>query len=593
MDNQAIARILRETADLLEIKDDNPFKIRAYRNGADIASNHPHDLARLDETGLREIPGIGKDLAARIVEIARTGDTAYHRELVAEFPPTILDLLDLQGVGPKTVATLYRELGIRTLDDLERACADGRIRSLRGMGSKKEALILKALDERKRFDGRHLLPDSHNAAAALVSFLQARAPEAVIEAVGSLRRGCDTCGDLDLLASGAPASLMDEFVAYPDIERVLGHGDTKSSILIRGGFQADLRLVAADSRGAALQYFTGSKPHNIALRDRAIGLGFKLNEYGVFRIADDAKVAGEREEDIYAALGLEWVAPELRELRGEIEAAESNTLPHLIDRSDLRGDLHTHTTASDGKDELRAMAAAARDAGLEYIAITDHSQSLAMANGLDERRALAHAARVRALDAEGIGIRLLAGIECDIRSDGSMDLADDCLAALDIVVASVHSGFNQDRAEMTERLLKALANPHVDILGHPTGRKLLKRPPYPVDMEAIVDAAARHGVAIEINCQVNRLDVNDVHAKLARDRGVPLVISSDAHSRDAFARLRWGVIVARRAWLEPAQVLNTQPFDQFKASLRRRRSAPAGPKLGNGESSEGRKASAE
>ena len=575
MDNQAIARILRETADLLEIKDDNPFKIRAYRNGADIASNHPHDLARLDETGLREIPGIGKDLAAQIVEIAQTGDTAYHRELVAEFPPTILDLLHLQGVGPKTVATLYRELGVRTLDDLERACADGRIRSLRGMGSKKEALILKALDERKRFDGRHLLPDSHNAAAALVSFLQARAPEAVIEAVGSLRRGCDTCGDLDLLASAAPASLMDDFVAYPEVERVLGHGDTKSSILIRGGFQADLRLVAADSRGAAMQYFTGSKPHNIALRDRAIGLGFKLNEYGVFRIADDAKVAGEREEDIYAALGLEWVAPELRELRGEIEAAESKTLPHLIDRSDLRGDLHTHTTESDGKDELRAMAAAAREAGLEYIAITDHSQSLAMANGLDERRALAHAARVRALDAEGVGIRLLAGIECDIRSDGSMDLADDCLAALDIVVASVHSGFNQDRAEMTERILKAIANPHVDILGHPTGRKLLKRPPYPVDMEAIVDAAARHGVAIEINCQVNRLDVNDVHARLARDRGVPLVISSDAHSRDAFDRLRWGVIVARRAWLEPAQVLNTRPFDQFKASLRRRRSAKA------------------
>lgn len=591
MDNQAIARILRETADLLEIKDDNPFKIRAYRNGADIASNHPHDLARLDETGLREIPGIGKDLAARIVEIAQTGDTAYHRELVAEFPPTILDLLHLQGVGPKTVATLYRELGIRTLEDLERACADGRIRSLRGMGSKKEALILKALDERKRFDGRHLLPDSHNAAAALVSFLQARAPEAVIEAVGSLRRGCDTCGDLDLLASGAPASLMDEFVAYPEVERVLGHGDTKSSILIRGGFQADLRLVAADSRGAALQYFTGSKPHNIALRDRAIGLGFKLNEYGVFRIADDAKVAGEREEDIYAVLGLEWIAPELRELRGEIEAAESKALPHLIDRRDLRGDLHTHTTESDGKDELRAMAAAAREAGLEYIAITDHSQSLAMANGLDERRALAHAARVRALDAEGVGIRLLAGIECDIRSDGSMDLADDCLAALDIVVASVHSGFNQDREEMTARILKALANPHVDILGHPTGRKLLKRPPYPVDMEAIVDAAGRYGVAIEINCQVDRLDVNDVHAKLARDRGVPLVISSDAHSRDAFARLQWGVIVARRAWLEPAQVLNTRPFEQFTASLRRRRGAPAGPTLGRGDSSESRTAS--
>jgi DNA polymerase (family 10) len=571
LDNQAIARILRETADLLEIKDDNPFKIRAYRNGADIAANHPHDLARLDETGLREIPGIGKDLAARILEIAQTGDTEYHRGLVAEFPPTILDLLHLQGVGPKTVATLYRELAVRTLDDLERACADGRIRALRGMGSKKEALILKALDERKRFDGRHLMPDAHEAAAVLVAFLRARAPGAVIEAVGSLRRGCDTCGDLDLLASGAPPALMDDFVEYPLVERVLGHGETKSSVLIRGGFQADLRLVAMESRGAALQYFTGSKSHNIALRDRAIGRGFKLNEYGLFRSADEARVAGEREEEIYAALGLEWVAPELRELRGEIEAAESRKLPRLIERADLRGDLHMHTTETDGKDDLRAMAAAARDAGLEYIAITDHSQSLAMANGLDERRALEHAARVRALDAEGPGMRLLAGVECDIKADGSLDLADDCLAALDIVVASVHSGFNQDREQMTGRILKALANPHVDILGHPTGRRILKRPPYALDVEAIVDAAARHGAAIEINCQVDRLDFSDVHAKLARDRGVPLVISSDAHSRNAFARLRWGILVARRAWLEPDHVLNTRPFEAFKASLRRHR----------------------
>jgi DNA polymerase (family 10) len=571
LDNQAIARILRETADLLEIKDDNPFKIRAYRNGADIAANHPHDLARLDETGLREIPGIGKDLAARILEIAQTGDTEYHRGLVAEFPPTILDLLHLQGVGPKTVATLYRELGVRTLDDLERACADGRIRALRGMGQKKEALILKALDERKRFDGRHLMPDAHEAAAALVAFLRARAPDAVIEAVGSLRRGCDTCGDLDLLASGAASSLMDDFVEYPLVERVLGHGETKSSILIRGGFQADLRLVAMESRGAALQYFTGSKSHNIALRDRAIGLGFKLNEYGLFRTADEARVAGEREQEIYAALGLDWVAPELRELRGEIEAAESRALPRLIERGDLRGDLHMHTTETDGKDDLRTMAGAARDAGLEYIAVTDHSQALAMANGLDERRALEHAARVRALDAEGPGVRLLAGVECDIKADGSLDLADDCLAALDIVVASVHSGFNQDREQMTGRILKALANPHVDILGHPTGRRILKRPPYALDVEAIVDAAAQHGAAIEINCQVDRLDFNDVHAKLARDRGVPLVISSDAHSRHAFARLRWGIMVARRAWLEPDHVLNTRPFEAFKASLRRHR----------------------
>ncbi len=575
MDNLAIARILREIADLLEIKDDNPFKIRAYRNGADIAANHPHELSQLDEPGLREIPGIGKDLAARIREIAETGDAVYHRELIAEFPPSILDLLHLQGVGPKTVATLYRELAIRTLDDLERAALDGRIRALRGMGSKKEALILKALDERKRFAGRHLLPDAHDAAAALVSYLRERAVDAVIEPVGSLRRGCDTCGDLDLLASGAPPSLMDDFVQYHLVERVLGHGDSKSSVLVRGGFQADLRVVAADSRGAAMQYFTGSKAHNIALRDRAIDRGFKLNEYGLFRTADDARVAGDREEDIYAALGLDWVPPELREMRGEIAAAEAHALPRLIDLADLRGDLHMHSTETDGKDDVRTLAAAAREAGLQYIAITDHSQSLAMANGMDERRALEHAARIRALDAEGLGVRLLAGVECDIRPDGSLDLADECLAALDLVVVSVHSAFNQDRLQMTDRLLRAIEHPHVDILGHPTGRLILRRQPYPVNVEAVIDGAARHGVALEINCQVDRLDLNDVHAKLARDRGVPLVMSSDAHSRHALGVLRWGVMVARRAWLQPGDVLNTRPFGELLASLRRHRSMPA------------------
>jgi len=572
LDNNAIARILREIADLLEIKDDNPFKIRAYRNGADIASNHPHELALLDEAGLREIPGIGKDLAARIREIADTGDAQFHRELIAEFPPTILDLLNLQGVGPKTVAMLYRELGIRTIDDLEAAAKDGRIRSLRGMGPKKEALILKALEERKRFAGRHLLPDAHDAAAALVSYLRERAPDAAIEPVGSLRRGCDTCGDLDLLASGAPPSLMETFIEYPHVERVLGHGDTKSSILVAGGFQADLRLVDAASRGAAMQYFTGSKAHNIALRDRAIGLGLKLNEYGVYTIAGDSKIAGDREEDVYAALGLEWIPPELRELRGEIEAAEAHALPRLVDRADLRGDLHAHTTETDGKDDIRAMAEAARDAGLEYLAITDHSQSLAMANGLDERRALAHAERIRAIDRQGLGIRVLAGIECDIKPDGALDLADDCLAALDLVIVSVHSAFNQDRQQMTDRLLRAIANPHVDIVGHPTGRRILTREPYALDVDAVIDAAVQHGVALEINCQVDRLDLNDGYAKLARDRGAKLVISTDAHARTAFGRLRWGVLVARRAWLRPDDVLNTKPFDQFRAALRRHRS---------------------
>jgi DNA polymerase (family 10) len=571
LDNQAVARILREIADLLEIKNDNPFKIRAYRNGADIVSNHPHELSLLDESGLREIPGIGKDLAARIREISETGDAEYRRELASEFPPTVLDLLHLQGVGPKTVATLYRELGVRTLDDLELAARDGRVRAIRGMGAKKEALIIKAIEERKRFAGRYLLPDAYDRAAAMASYLRERAPTATVEPVGSLRRGCETCGDLDLLASGAPLTLMDDFVEFRLVERVLGHGVSKSSVLLDGGFQADLRIVAAESRGAALQYFTGSKAHNIALRDRAIRRGFKLNEYGLFRTSDNGKVAGEREEDIYAELGLEWIPPELRELRGEIEAAEAHALPRLIARSDIRGDLHMHTTESDGKDDLRVIAEAAREAGHEYIAITEHTKSLAMANGLDERRADAHAQRVRSLDAEGLGIRLLAGIECDIRPDGSLDLADDCLAALDIVVASVHSAFNQDRQQMTDRVLKAVGHPHVDVLGHPTGRLLLRREPYAIDIDAVLAAAAVCGVALELNCQIDRLDLSDVHAKAARDRGVRLVISTDAHSRYALATLQWGILVARRAWLEPADVLNTRPYDELRASLRRNR----------------------
>jgi len=570
LDNQAIARILREIADLLEIKNDNPFKIRAYRNGADIVANHPHELATLEPTGLREIPGIGKDLAARIREIADTGDADYHRELVAEFPPTVLDLLHLQGVGPKTVAMLYRELGIRTLDDLELAAKGGRVRALRGMGAKKEELILRALADRKRHAGRHLLPDTHDTAAALVGYLRERAPAAELAPVGSLRRGCESCGDIDILASGAEPSLMDAFIEHRLVERVLAQGDTKSSVVLQGDFQADLRLVAPESRGAAMQYFTGSKSHNIALRDRAIGLGFKLNEYGLFRMDSEERIAGHTEEEVYGALGLAWIPPELREMRGEIAAAAERTLPRLVDRADLRGDLHMHTTETDGRNALDEMAEAAREHGLEYIAITDHSQSLAMANGLDEARAAAHAARIRAADGRH-GVRLLAGIECDIRPDGAMDLHDDCLAALDIVVASVHSAFNQDRQQMTDRVLRAIENRYVDVLGHPTGRLLLKREPYPLDIEAVIQAAAKHGVAIEINSQVDRLDLNDVHAKLARDRGVRLVISSDAHSVNALQSVRWGVVTARRAWLTPEDVLNTRRYDELLPLLRRNR----------------------
>ena len=571
MENLAIARVLAEIGDLLEIKNENPFKIRAYRNAADTIAHLGEPVAALSPAERLGIPGIGKDLAGKIAEIIETGRSTYHQELLQEFPPTILDLLHLQGVGPKTVALLYRGLAIRTLDDLERAARDGRIRALKGMGAKKEALILKALEERQRFAGRRLMPEAYDMAAALVSELRAHAPDADISMVGSLRRGCETCGDLDILAAGAPSSLMEVFTGYRLVERVLARGETKSSVLLWGGFQADLRLVAAESLGAAQQYFTGSKAHNIALRDRAIQHGLKLNEYGLFRVSDDTRVAGETEQGIYEALGLVLVAPELRENRGEIAAAEARALPALVTVQDLRGDLHMHTTETDGRADAETMAIAAREAGLEYIAITDHSRAVAMANGLDEARVLEQAHAIRALNDRLEGITVLAGIECDIRPDGSMDLSDDCLAQLDVVVASVHSAFSQEPPQMTERLLRALSCPWVDVLAHPTGRLILKREGYSFDLEQVFRAAAAAGVALEINSQIDRLDLSDTHARLAREHGARFVIDSDAHAPSALGNVRWGVTVARRAWLAASDVLNTRRLPEFRALLRRNR----------------------
>ena len=425
MDNRPIAQVLAEVADLLEIKAENAFKIRAYRSAAETIAAWPTAVGTLDDAQLREIPGIGKDLAAKIRELAESGACTYHRELLEEFPPTILDLLRLQGVGPKTVALLYSTLNIRSVEELAAAAAEGRLRALKGMGPRKEALILKAIEERQRDAGRHLLADTAALSTELVGYLEAGAPAVEFIPVGSLRRGCETCGDIDILAVGGDATLMELFLAHPRVERVLGHGDTKSSVRLQGGYQADLRLVPVESRGAAMQYFTGSKAHNIIVRDRAVQRGFKLNEYGLYELAGDRRVAGETEDSIYAALGMSYVEPELRENRGEIEAAERQALPRLVSVSDLRGDLHMHTTATDGRDDIAAMAAAAHRLGHEYIAITDHSKAMAMANGLDEHRALEHAARIRALNGRYEGLTLLAGIECDILADGTLDLSDD------------------------------------------------------------------------------------------------------------------------------------------------------------------------
>jgi DNA polymerase (family 10) len=570
VDNKAIARVFMEIADLLEIKGENAFKIRAYRTAADTIRAWADPVARLDDAQIRQLPGIGKDLAKKIRELADTGTCLYHQELLQEFPPTILDLLTLQGVGPKTVALLYDTLNIRTIDELAEAARAGRLRELKGVGAKKEALILKAVDERAKDVGRHLLADTASVSAEIVGYLRDHAPGVDFVPVGSLRRGCETCGDVDILAIGGDASLMDLFIAYPKVERVLGQGDTKSSVRLWGGYQADLRLVPPESRGAAMQYFTGSKAHNIALRDRAIQLGFKLNEYGLFRTEDDSRVAGDTEEALYEALGLRWVDPELRENHGEIEAALARHLPRLVSLADLQGDLHMHTTATDGRDEIDTMAAAAQRMGHRYIAITEHSKTLAMANGLDEHRVLEHAAHVRACNGRFEGLTLLAGVECDILTDGRLDLAADCLAQLDLVIASVHSHFSQDEAQMTDRVLKALECPWVDVLGHPTGRLLLKREPAHLDVDRVMSAAARHRVALEINSQVDRLDLNEAHTRVAHERGVRLVISSDAHSATALGNLRWGVQVARRAWLTPEAVLNTRPVDELRSLLRRR-----------------------
>ena len=571
MDNRAIAQVLGEVADLLEIKGENAFKIRAYRSAAETIAAWPDAVSRLDAAQLREIPGIGKDLAAKILELATSGASAYHQELLQQFPATILDVLRLQGVGPKTVALLYSTLRIGSLDELAAAARDGRLRPLKGMGAKKEALILKAIEEREKTVGRHLLSDTASVSAGLVEYLRQRAPVVDFVPVGSVRRGCETCGDIDILAVGGEPALMDLLLQHPGVERVLGHGDTKSSVRLQGGYQADLRLVPVESRGAAMQYFTGSKAHNIVIRDRAIQRGLKLNEYGLFRVVDDSRIAGETEEGIYEALDLEWIAPELRENRGEVEAASRRELPRLVASSDIRGDLHMHTTVTDGRDDLETMAGAAQRLGHEYIAITEHSKAMAMANGLDEHRALEHASRVRALNGRYEGLTLLAGIECDILADGTLDLAHDCLAQLDWVVASVHSHFGQEEAQMTDRLLRAIECPWVDVLGHPTGRLLLKREGVRVNMDQLTAAAAQLGVALEINAQAARLDLSDAHARLARERGVRLVISTDSHSATALSNLRWGVQMARRAWATPNDVLNAQPLDGVRAALRRHR----------------------
>lgn len=563
MENPEIARLLAETADLMEIGGENPFSIRSYRNAASTIDGHPERIEDVLADPARDvtaIAGIGKGIASALREIAARGSFARRDEMLEKYPPTALEMLRIPGLGPKTVRTLWEHFRVSTLEDLARLCLDHKLRELPRMGEKLEEKILKGISHYRQSAGRFLLNHAASVAAELAPLLEATP-------AGSLRRGRETVGDLDLLTTQPGA--LDAFLKHPRVHDVLAQGQNKASARFGAeALQVDVRLVPPESLGAALCYFTGSKDHNVLLRQRALKLGYTLNEYGLFRLADETRAAGASEEEIYAALGLPWIAPELRENQGEIEAAENGLLPALVEDGDLRGDLHMHTRESDGRATLEEMAEAARALGHEYIAVTDHSKALAMANGLDERRAVAFAAEVREFNARQPGIHVFSGLECDILRDGRMDLAGDALAELDFVVASVHSYMNLEPAEMTDRLLSAIECPAVKVLGHPTGRVLLHRDAYRYDFDTVAKAAAARGVAFEINASPERLDLHAALIRRARSLGCRFTISTDAHHPKHLANLAYGVRMARRGWLEKSDILNTLPRDAFRAALR-------------------------
>jgi DNA polymerase (family 10) len=572
MENKEIARILQETADLMEIAGEDSFRIRSYRNGATSIEGYPErveDILKDPARKVTDIPGIGKGLAVVLQEICDHGSCERRDLLLAKFPPTALEFLKIQGLGPKSIALLFEHYRVSTIDGLERLCLEQKLRVLPRMGAKLEEKVLKSIAQYRQRTGRYLLSTAEDMARELTDYLGQTPGIEQITPAGSLRRGRETVGDLDLLVTGpAAAEVLERFVHFPKVEQVLGHGENKASAKVgREGLQVDVRALPRESFGAGLQYFTGSKDHNVAIRTRAVKMGLKLSEYGLFRAADETKVAGETEEGIYEALGLRWIPPELRENLGEIERAAEDRLPELVELRHIRGDAHMHTTETDGRATLEEMAAAAREHGYEYIAITDHSKALAMANGLDERRVVAFAAHVREINRDGLGIRVFSGLECDILKDGTLDLANDALAELDLVIGSVHSHMNMEAAEMTDRLLRALECPSLRVVGHPTGRILLHRDAFPFDFERVVDVAVRRGVWLEINAGPERLDLGANLIRTARARGAKFIIGTDAHHPKHLANMRYGVITARRGWLGPADIMNTLPLKQFAAAI--------------------------
>jgi len=577
MDNKAIAGILYETADLLEIDGQDSFRIRSYRNAAEAIEAQTQQISDLigEPKKVLAIAGIGKGMLLNLQEMFKEGKLSLHAELLKKYHPSMLDLLKIQGLGPKTIALIWSAYQVSDVDGVARLAKEGKIRELPRMGEKQEQKLLKAIEDYRRIAGRFLLDAAEQQAEKIIEHLRDYPGVEKVTPAGSLRRGRETVGDLDILVTGksccydgARQDLIDHIIKLPGLMEIIARGDNKISFRLRGGMQVDVRLLPPESFGAAMQYFTGSKAHNVALRQRALKMGYTLSEYSLASLDTEKPVAGKTEEEIYAKLKLDYIPPELRENLGEIDAAAAHTLPDLITQADLQGDVHMHTVETDGRNTIEQMAAAAEEYGYKYMAITDHSKNLAFANGLDDERAVEHIRRIRAVNDMVGELTILAGIEADILADGTLDLSDSVLEQMDIVIASVHSHFNQSASEMTDRLLKAVENPNTSLIGHPTGRMLLRRDAYAFDIDAVLKAAARKRVAMELNSYPDRLDLNDRHLRLAKEHGVKIVINTDSHHTSHLEKIRFGILQARRAWLTKEDVLNTLPLSKFAKAMK-------------------------
>jgi len=568
--NIELSRIFEQIAKILKIKGENPFKIRAYEKITLVLENLPIDIETIyQQGGLNNIPGVGTGIAKKIEEFLTTGQLEYYEKLKTTIPAGVVELLDISEVGPKTAKLLYEQLEIDNIDKLEKAVREHQIKDLPGMGEKSETNILRGIELYKRRKERFLLGRALPLAEEMVGSLSQLKETNKISFAGSLRRKKETIGDIDILVTSQnPEKIMRTFISLPQVREILAEGPTKSSIITKDDLHIDVRVVEPISFGAALQYFTGSKAHNIKLRELALKRGLKINEYGVFEVESGNRIAGEKEEEVYQALNLPFIPPELREDRGEIEAAQENKLPQLVEYSQIKGDLHLHTKWSDGAHTIRQMAEAAQKRGYKYIAITDHSQSLKFAGGLIEERLREQVEEIQKLNQELKDFTILSGIEVDIKSDGSLDFSDEILSKLDVVIAAIHSGFKQESKIITERIIKALQNRFVNIIAHPTGRLIGYRESYQVDINEMMEVAVKTGTILEINAYPERLDLNDIYCRMAKEKGVQLAIETDAHSIEGLTFMDLGVAVARRGWLEEKEVINTLPLDKLLKRLK-------------------------